>query len=195
MRVTHVVCVCHRPGVACSVTGGGEVIMRAGLARACGAALQAADAGEQAPCCSDACLQAIQRHVLQGQPESLPCPHRDCGILAITVIELDEASSSHGQPASAAEQNAADREEGSAGGKVHGGEETAGGCLVSARKAVEIELGVAHNSGSMAFGYWAHGMATPHTCILRQRRPKGTQAAARMCCEGARKRWRLPAAA
>lgn len=178
-------CMLHRPGVACSVTGVGEVIMRAGLARACGAALQAADAGEQAPSCSDACQQAIQRHVLQGQPEGLPCPHRDCGILALTINVLEEAA------ACTAEQD----DLGNAGSELHGGLDTAEGRSVHATKQLEVELGVAHNSGSMAFGYWAHDMAAPHTHILRQRRSQGEQAAARMCCEGARMRWRLPAAA
>ena len=70
-----------RLGGACSVTGVGEAIMRAGLARAVAAQLS---------CSSDLavdslCEAAIRDSILDGQPAALTCPHKDCGILGVRV--------------------------------------------------------------------------------------------------------------
>ncbi|BDA46619.1 Threonine aspartase 1 at N-terminal half [Coccomyxa sp. Obi] len=83
-----------RPAVACSVTGVGEAIMRAGLARACAKAL-AADAetagdgagalGDSASTVDAVCAREIRKRIEAGQPPMLPCPHRDCGVLAVRV--------------------------------------------------------------------------------------------------------------
>lgn len=72
--------------------------MRAALARAACAALRAAPtaaadaansgaAGEPAACAAvtDACARAIRELVADGQPPALPCPHSDCGALAVRV--------------------------------------------------------------------------------------------------------------
>ena len=70
-----------RPGVACSVTGVGETIMRAGLARAVTTQMQASTA----LAVDSICEATIRENILDGQPAALPCPHKDCGILAIRV--------------------------------------------------------------------------------------------------------------
>lgn len=80
-----------RPAVACSVTGVGEAIMRAGLSRACAEALQvdaaaaAAEADARASTVDAVCGREIRDCVELGQPAGLPCPHRDCGVLAVRV--------------------------------------------------------------------------------------------------------------
>lgn len=73
-------CTC-RPGVACSVTGVGEAIMRTGLARAVAKQLSAsADSTVDS-----VCEVSIRQDILQGQPAAVACPHKDCGILAVRV--------------------------------------------------------------------------------------------------------------
>ena len=70
-----------RLGGACSVTGVGEAIIRAGLARAVTA---------QLACSSDVavdsvCEAAVRENILEGQPAALTSSHKDCGILAVRV--------------------------------------------------------------------------------------------------------------
>lgn len=80
-----------RPAVACSVTGVGEAVMRAGLSRACAEALQvdaaaaAAEADARTSTVDAVCGREIRDCVELGQPAGLPCPHRDCGVLAVRV--------------------------------------------------------------------------------------------------------------
>ncbi|EIE19581.1 N-terminal nucleophile aminohydrolase [Coccomyxa subellipsoidea C-169] len=80
-----------RPAVACSVTGVGEAIMRAGLARACADSLRADAAAAASPDLSAAstvdavCAQEIRDRIELGQPAGLACPHQDCGVLAVRV--------------------------------------------------------------------------------------------------------------
>ncbi|KAK9918491.1 hypothetical protein WJX75_004444 [Coccomyxa subellipsoidea] len=80
-----------RPAVACSVTGVGEAVMRAGLSRACAEALQvdaaaaAAEADARTSTVDAICGREIRDCVELGQPAGLPCPHRDCGVLAVRV--------------------------------------------------------------------------------------------------------------
>ena len=70
-----------RSGVACSVTGVGESIMRAGLAKAvCTQMLNT-----PAKAVDDTCEASIRDNILEGQPAAIPCPHKDCGILAVRV--------------------------------------------------------------------------------------------------------------
>lgn len=68
--------------------------MRAGLARACADALavgseRAEDAGalgdDSASTVDAVCGREIQSRIEGGQPPRLPCPHRDCGVLAVRV--------------------------------------------------------------------------------------------------------------
>ena len=186
----------HRPGVACSVTGVGEVVIRAGLARACAAVLQ--ENRGSALSCSGACQEVITQKVVEGQPAGLPCPHRDCGVLAVTVSIVDAPPGSwdEGTPpaSSSKDQQAGSSREAGRQGEEAGGQSPAEGCSERRRQFVDVELGVVHNSGSMAFGYLAHDMAAPHCCILRQRQLPGAaeKPGTRMCCEGMHKRWRLP---
>lgn len=70
-----------RPGVACSVTGVGESIMRAGLARAVSAALRS----DRDAIVDSVCEAAIRENILEGQPFAAACPHKDCGVLAVRV--------------------------------------------------------------------------------------------------------------
>lgn len=79
-----------RLAVACSVTGVGEAMMRAGLARARADALAAdTETAGEAGALSDSasmvdavCAREIRNRIEAGQPPRLPCPHRDCGVLA-----------------------------------------------------------------------------------------------------------------
>ena len=80
-----------RLGGACSVTGVGEAIMRAGLARAVAAQLS---------CSSDSavdslCEAAIRENIIEGQPAALACPHKDCGILAVRVSSSGKTTLLH----------------------------------------------------------------------------------------------------
>ncbi len=63
--------------------------MRAGLARACADAL-AADGdtgalGEFQSTVDEVCGREIRDRIEAGQPPLLPCPHHDCGVLAVRV--------------------------------------------------------------------------------------------------------------
>ena len=170
--------------------------MRAGLARACAAALQA-NSGE-AQSCSSACQRVIARHVVEGQPPGLPCPHRDCGVLAVTVSIVDGPLGTEKEGLLLGHPSSADQPaEACSKGEENKGPPAAEGCRHGGGQYVDVELGVVHNSRSMAFAYWSHGMHAPHCTILRQPQvPSGAgeKPGARMCCEGARKRWRLPVA-
>ena len=63
------------------MTGVGESIMRAGLARAVSAALQS----DRDATVDSVCEAAIREDILEGQPFAAACPHKDCGILAVRV--------------------------------------------------------------------------------------------------------------
>lgn len=78
--------------MACSITGVGEIIMRAGLARAvCTQILQS-----PATAVDSMCGTSIRENILEGQPAALPCPHKDCGILAVRVVAPGEPCSHDG---------------------------------------------------------------------------------------------------
>ena len=76
----------------CSVTGVGEAIMRAGMARAVTAQLSCSS--NLAVDC--VCEAAIRENILEGQPAALACPHKDCGILAVRVRSSGEISMLNG---------------------------------------------------------------------------------------------------
>lgn len=170
--------------------------MRAGLARACAAALQASSGDAQS--CSSAAQRVIAQHVVEGQPPALPCPHRDCGVLAVTVSIVHNLPGSQEEGLLLGRSGGTDQPaEACSRGEENGGPSAAKGCSDGGGQYVDVELGVVHNSRSLAFAYWLHGMPAPHCTILRQPQvPSGAaeKPGARMCCEGARKRWRLPVA-
>ena len=55
--------------------------MRAGLARAVCTQMMKSPA----MAVDDTCEAAIRENILHGQPAGIPCPHKDCGILAVRV--------------------------------------------------------------------------------------------------------------
>ncbi len=63
--------------------------MRAGLARAVATQMQTSTA----LAVDSICEASITDNILNGQPAALPCPHRDCGILAVRVTASGASSS------------------------------------------------------------------------------------------------------
>lgn len=198
--------------------------MRALLAQRCGQALadSIAQAGGQPV--DDVCADVIRAHVESGQPQTLPCPHRDAGVLAVRAsFSSSTAATGCGLDAPSAGLTEEDRLQGNASCgcakrnklNVQGenqtrpvlaagiqqssaeqdlcrdqapklivhtadqvqreaadGHEQQGGPLASgdrtAGPSLQLELGVVHNSSSMAVGFFGRDMVEPQCMLLRQ---------------------------
>lgn len=172
-----------------SVSGVGESITRAGLARALAERLQ--EAGERAP--GEAAGGVLRERVLAGQPRALPPAPADCGALALRVALRRAPVAGRPAPDAAA---ALTHPDGGGGGCVRAGGAGGAAARPSAPAnggAVEVELAAAHSARSFGCAWWAPGMGRPRCSFLR--RGAGAPAAgAPLCTFGARAEWALPPA-
>jgi hypothetical protein len=259
-----------RPAVACSVTGVGEAIMRAGLARECARSLaehcpaawaaagkSCADLATDVRGVDDISANVICGRIECGQPAALPCPHMDCGVLAVRAslgrrsaqrllkpdgapgqLELQAGSEAsleacgvvpafgmggcpagmttqpeatcpdnnylntrqaqRSDSATAAAQQATEHREhpNCNNGDVTAEQGSLGQVpsddLDAAASELLIELGVAHNSGSMGIGFFAQGMESPQCVMLRSMQKTGQTQRSGMCQFGAVFRCSVP---